>query len=425
MMTRLIVRIRSSRSSVGAALGPTGRALLAFCVVAGVVSLAFWQSDAIQPRFFAPILDNDELSAHFIVPFGSASDDSACQLSVRVRSAGSVAEQAVVQLARVGAAGVVDAWSARPDRRGAHRFLDLPPGDYDLTASSPGHALQGAPRFRCEAPGQRAYFDVNLVAATRSLAVRVLGDDNRPIPHADLALAQEEGTQGALAGIIHVRTDEAGMARAALQPGRFQLLAQATEHVGQRRSIQVADADVRLTLRLAFSPTVRGRVVDEGGAPMVGALVSMGAAWAPGARGSAVRTDNSGRFALPVQRGQDLALTARGSGRVGRLFVGNVGDGHGLQEVLLTARPGRTVEGVVLRADGSPHAFGAVRYRIRALGLEGVESADENGQFLLDGMPGSEDVEVWADGTAVGAWGARVAGPKDRRVALTWIAPAY
>ena len=114
-----------------------------------------------------------------------------------------------------------------------------------------------------------------------------------------------------------------------------------------------------------------------------------------------------------------------GEGRVARAVLGVVDNVGGLQNIRLVAGLGRTVEGVVLRADGGFLAFGAVHYRVRALGLEGEAPTDGNGRFVLDGMPADNDVEVWAAGNASGAWGAQVATPSTSQLALTFVAPAW
>jgi hypothetical protein len=96
-----------------------------------------------------------------------------------------------------------------------------------------------------------------------------------------------------------------------------------------------------------------------------------------------------------------------------------------LDGVVLVAHAGRTVEGVVTKLDGSAHAFGEIRFRVRDLGITGVEKADQNGHFTVAGLPLDHDVELWAEGNATGAWGARVVGADENTVALTYIAPAY
>jgi hypothetical protein len=119
-----------------------------------------------------------------------------------------------------------------------------------------------------------------------------------------------------------------------------------------------------------------------------------------------VRTDEDGNFALPVSLGMDVFVTARattsdGGGKTARASLGTALSPFGFSGVDLVVRDGRAVEGVVSKPDGSAWAFGEVRYRIRDLGLSGVEKADGEGRFVLAGMPPDADVEVWAEGKDV------------------------
>jgi hypothetical protein len=165
-------------------------------------------------------------------------------------------------------------------------------------------------------------------------------------------------------------------------------------------------------------------VVDESGRPVAGAVVAMGEAWDPSSQAARVVTDAAGVFALPVVRGQELTLTAHGDGRLGRISAGTVDDVSGLQALTIAVRTGRTVVGVVVGDDGQPRPHGSVRFRVRALGLEGEVPCDGNGRFVLDGMP-AEDVEAWAADNATGAWGARVADALTGHLTLPWTPPAY
>ena len=356
-----------------------------------------------------------------------AVDDGACQLSLTVRdgvAGGAVIDGARLSIVRLAAGDVVDRIEARTDRKGNHRAIDLASGTWNVTVDVDGRALQGAPDFACDARGKRAHFDLAVVEGSHVVVGRVVDDQRKPLSRAQIALWQPDRQRTGLVGVVRVDVDGDGRFRAALPPGEYVTWAAAPEHVARRGALRVAHAQTTWTTRLAFRPAVRGVVVDETGRAMAGAVVSMGDAWDPRASVARVVADASGRFEMPVVQGQELTLTARGDGRLGRLLVGVVDDIRGLQALTLVAQPGRTVGGVVVDDNGAPRPFGRVHFRVRALGLQGEVACDGEGRFVLDGMP-QDDVEAWAADTAIGAWGARVADASTSQLSLPWSPPAY
>lgn len=356
-----------------------------------------------------------------------AVDDGACQLSLTVRDAvagGGVVDGARLSIVRLAAGEVVERVEARTDRKGSYRAIDLAPGTWNVTVDVDGRALQGTPDFACDARGKRAHFDLAAQDGAHVVAGRVVDDQRQPLPRAQVALWQADVQRTGLAGVVRVDVDASGRFRAALPAGEYVTWTSAPEHVARRGSLRVTQPQTAWTTRLAFRPAVRGVVVDETGTAMAGAVVSMGEAWDPTASVARVVADASGRFEMPVAQGQELTLTARGEGRLGRLLVGVVDDVRGLQALTLVARPGRTVGGVVVDDSGAPRPFGRVHFRVRALGLEGEVACDAQGRFVLDGMP-QDDVEAWAADTAIGAWGARVADASTSQLSLPWAPPSY
>lgn len=398
-----------------------GAAVVSVVVLTSMSSLNLFSTRTTRAARAAPV------PSPWTLGHAEAIDDSACQLAIRVRDdAGDVLADAPLHVVRIVDGGeVVERYSARTDARGGHRLIDLPQGHYDITVDVPGKALAGAPTFTCDHKGRRAFFDVDIKDAAHVVEGTLRGRNKQPLSSATVALWQDDNARSGLAGVVRLRTDDAGHFSARLPAGRYLGVATAGEHVAKRVTIDVEAATTQMDLRLAFSPSVRGLVVDETGTPLVGAVVSVGGAFDPRAKTSRVVTDATGHFTVPVHEGQELSLTARGNGRVARVVLGVVADVGGFQQVVLQASEGRTVEGVVLRADGGALAFGAVHYRVRALGLEGEAPTDGNGRFTLDGMPADQDVEVWAAGNASGAWGAQVATPATTQLALTYVAPAW
>jgi protocatechuate 3,4-dioxygenase beta subunit len=363
----------------------------------------------------------------WLVAPATAADDGACQLSLRVRDHdGRVVDNAGVEVVRLDEGRVVQQRVVRTDDGGVARLIDLEPGFYDLTVDVADRALNGAPTFRCDprAGGRRAFFDVTVVPASGLLEGILIGHRGRPLPAATVALWQDDASRSGLAGVVRIRTDADGRFHARLPEGRYLAQAVAADHVAKTITLTV---DEKTTARvvLPWSPAIRGVVVDELGVPIAGATVALGGAFDPKAKSSAVVADDHGRFALPIQAGQDVVITARGNGRVARAMLGVVDNLDGFQRVQLTATTGRTVSGTVYTTSGKPLAYGAVHYRVRSLGLEGEAPTDGHGRFLLDGMPADADVEVWAVGNASGAWGAQVATPERNELTVTFVAAAW
>ncbi len=416
VLSRLVQRLPHGTS------GLVGSALIGGAVLTSLSALHLF-----EPRITkAP--EPEAPPSPFIVKRANAIDDGACQLSVRVRADGDARDDAKVEFVRIDAGTVQERLTALTDRAGTHRLIDLVPGAYDVTVDVPGFTHNGASTFFCDAStgGRRAFLDIDVVKASDELTGVIIGRRGKPLSSAEIALWQDDNARLGLTGVIRVRTDDAGRFTARLLPGHYRGYVSADEHVGKKVAFVVkANERAEVKVGLVWSPAVRGVVIDELGAPIVNASVAVGNAFNPRALTTIVTTDAHGRFALPVQHGQELTITARGNGRVARAFVGVVDNIDRFQNVQLIATAGRTVSGVVFRTSGEPLAFGAVHYRIKSLGLEGEAPTDGKGRFSLDGMPSDADVEVWAAGNATGAWGAQVATPSTSQLALTYVAPAW
>lgn len=415
----LLTTLRAWRLPEGALAG----------AVAGVLGLGVLGSlsalHAFEPRV-TPAPELPPSPSPWLVDRAEASDDGACQLSLLVRDGDAGVDNAAVEVVRLQDGAVVARRFARTDHKGTIRLIDLPPGYYDVTVDVPERALNGAPTFRCDpsAGGRRAFHTIDVAAADGLVEGHLLGHQEKPLALASVALWQQDGDRAGLSGVVRVRTDKDGAFSARLPRGRYVAFASAADHVSKKLTLTVGEKTV-VRLVLPFSPAVRGVVVDELGAPIPGAVVAVGGAFDPRAKTATVRTDEAGRFSLPVQAGQDVTVTARGNGRVARAILGVVDDLHRFQQIQLVATAGRTVSGTVYTTSGTPLAFGAVHYRVKLLGLEGEAPTDGEGRFILDGMPADADVEVWAAGHAAGAWGAQVATPERNQLALTYVAAAW
>jgi hypothetical protein len=408
-------------------------ALAAAALPAGAVMAALSLSGATSPRFFPSpppppspwIVARTEGNAPFRCQIAAVVLDETRAIAPR--------EGVTLRLTRVTQQGTAEVWTALSDDKGAHRFADLPAGDYQLTALVDDRAPASSPSFHCDEDAERAFFELPLRPSNHVFEGKVVSTDGMPAAGAEIAVAQEDDEKSALAGTARVPVNPDGTFSFRMAPGRYTLLVQAPLHAPLVRKLSFDESAPKSTARFALvpAPRVTGRVVDENGQPVAGALVAAGGAFDPKARASTVRTEADGTFALPVVQGQDVVVTARGStkegtGVVARALLGVVTSRIGMTDVELVAHAGRDVEGVVLKPDGTPWAFGAVRYRVRELGLTGVEKADAEGRFVVAGMPLDAEVEVWAEGNATGAWGAQVSSPGTHDLlALTYVPAAY
>ena len=151
------------------------------------------------------------------------------------------------------------------------------------------------------------------------------------------------------------------------------LLAQAAGFTPAAEPLRGTGSTRTVTLRLKAAPadatpepSLAGRVIDDAGAPVPDALVTLGATRRPREGGSLlpapVVADAQGRFrfeAVPAQVGWAQA-------RAGELLSERVGVEPGQTEVLLTVRPGGILAGRVLHADGRPAtAFALQIQRLR------------------------------------------------------------
>lgn len=355
-------------------------------------------------------------------------DESACQITVRALSAdGTPAENARLHLASVGADRSLGApLEVAPRAGGVFRFTQLPRGTFHLSVLEEGAEGAAPPAWECRHGGERAFFEVELAPARARVAGRITGRGGTAVPATELLFEQPEGRKAGLAGVLHVPVDATGRFELALAPGRYHALALAPHHISQRQEITVVEGRrVELALKLPWRPEASGVVVDGEGRPLAGAQVFAGPLLDPKVPPNGVVTDAEGRFVLPVVAGAPVVLAARSERGLATVSLPPVRSLEGHSGLRLQVSPGRTVDGWVQRRDGRPLAFGEVQYRVRALGLVGSAATDAEGHFSVAGMPRGHDVELWARGSAIGAWGAQVATPEQSRVLLTYVPPAF
>ncbi len=369
-----------------------------------------YQTDVTRP-------DDDNM---WVVARTEGSVAGACQLVAQVDGDASLR---LVRAAPDNSAAEV--WTAALNENGAHRFVDLPAGTYHLTAAEANRAPAASPAFHCSQHGERGFVVLRTQPIDDVLRGTVSSTAGGVAHGAELIFTQDADDMTALAGPLRIPTAADGSFSTRLLPGRYIVEVVAQNHASQTHKLTVVAGQSAWHASLLPAPHVAGIVVDDTGAPVANADVALGGGFDPKQRRIATRTDAAGRFSLPVAFGQDVVVTAHSASRVGQLMVGIVRNRVGVDDVSVRVQAGRVVQGVVSRVDGSAHAFGAVRYRVRALGLSGVQRADAQGRFMVGGMPSDADVEVWPEGNATGAWGAQVASPGHDQLALVFVKPAY
>lgn len=164
------------------------------------------------------------------------------------------------------------------DDTGAFRIEDVPPGALEARAMAPG--FQAAYVSNLEARAGQDLKGVEIVLATGAVVEgRVLSPSGKPVAGANVELMEEEA-RGSFRMPVSAATDGDGRYRLdGLAPGTRTI--QAT-HEGYRRAVrdlEVRSGENALDLSLEGGAEVRGRVVDEGGAPVVGARVSLREGW--------------------------------------------------------------------------------------------------------------------------------------------------
>lgn len=189
------------------------------------------------------------------------------------------------------------------------------------------------------------------------------------------------------------------------------------------RAPAVASGQVRhmldVTLRLEPATTVRGRVVDESGAPVAGATVMVaGAAFAT--------TGADGTFAVTglPPAGGDVVVTADGYAPAARRgLAGDAGEVV-LGDVVLTV--GGRVAGIVVDDAARPSVGAKVVVSVRDTALRWETVTDAEGRFAFDHM-GTDEMDVEAEAPPEsGSWASRRrariagvrAGQQDLRLAL-------
>jgi RNA polymerase sigma factor (sigma-70 family) len=201
----------------------------------------------------------------------------------------------------------------------------------------------------------------------------------------------------------------------------------------ERRAPISGSGEVELgTIRMATAGRLRGRVVDERGRPIVGALVQVAPtssreawtfAWSiPEQDPHATTTDERGGFAFVEIRPDwyDVVAISEGSrpSRVDRIAVPRSADADDLELVLRDATAGEWIDVLVLDERGAPLAGRVVTQNVQAgPGSSAItRRTDSNGRILF--FDPSRDPR--AQQVAQHEWHVHREPPDGRSVSATW-----
>jgi protocatechuate 3,4-dioxygenase beta subunit len=337
----------------------------------------------------------------------------ASSLHVRVEDA---ASRQPVSEASVELRGSIDA-SARTAADGVARFDGIPPGSYDVIASSAGVA-RGHSRVRIAAGAKR--MDVT-IALARGVPVSGTVVSSRGEPIADATvygrnLAAGPGERIRLEVAERVVTGADGrFAFAALATGTYQFQADHPAYApGRSRLTTVlgANAISGVEIVMAEAGTVRGHVIDAAGAPVAAATVVASEGGSGQERMAEYRSavDQDGAFVLAGLPRTRLRVSARSNQAASAPIEVDLGAAAERSDLVLRLSIDGAIGGIVVDIAGEPipeaqviafadpsqaHDRAGYQLRVRA------DVTDAAGTFRIAGLPDGEyHVRATRNGTA-------------------------
>ncbi|MEM6702037.1 MAG: carboxypeptidase regulatory-like domain-containing protein [Acidobacteriota bacterium] len=260
------------------------------------------------------------------------------------------------------------------DSEGRFSIDGLAEGHYRVWARASGHAAFESVEV---ALGEDEVEELLLREAPSAvLTGRVLSDEGRPLGEVRVVVAEQLAT-----------TDSTGdFVLEGVAVGRQEAELRAPDGRRERHVIDVDPGGSYVELSLG-QISISGRVVDDGGEPVVGAEVTI---QGPAANGQVAVTDESGAFRLDG--------VARGQGRL----VAELGALRGATEGM-NLRYSRT--DVEIRVDGGSRIAGRISgltngganvgVLLRRRGTTQFAPVNEDGEFLLEGVsPGTWELRV-------------------------------
>jgi protocatechuate 3,4-dioxygenase beta subunit len=310
------------------------------------------------------------------------------------------------------------AFSARTDATGNVRFDALPPGRFTLVARPAGfyQAIVVSPELSDSDQATTVDLDTIVLERAARLTGRVVDDQGRPVSGAELTLRnQNSPTRFTSDPARHAdaRTDHDGHFEVATHT-RNPIVDLIVEHPAHPRFEAggfMASAGSPVEIVLAHGVTLRGKVVDPEGGPVVGASVRLGfeptaqEGMSPGpARDSRARSGAGGQFAFSGLARGVARLYATDEGRAPSEVAVVEIDEDAPPAVTLTLQQGSALVGRVDWSDGRPAARAVLSlsskdpaYQIGGLEQSGsLTKTEDDGSFRIDGLaPGRYDMIVF------------------------------
>lgn len=289
---------------------------------------------------------------------------------------------------------------------GAFR-LELPPGEYTLTASAAGFT-----------PGRRT--DIGVVSGASSEDVRVrlwrggvvlhgrvLDSGGGPVPGARVVTVAYELTSDGThePRMFHGQAGEDGVFRLDLPRGSHRVTVEADGYASVTRSLFLS-RDTEHEFSLNPAARIAGRVTDaRNGQPVAGARVQvLRGEWPSLPRQEAIVTGLDGRFRFDQLVAGRYAVAARKDDLVAAAGPFELTATEAIDDLELVVMDGARLEGSVRSATGAPIAH--ARIAVRPMNPDAVEVAptgspvaDENGRFAIEGIiSGVYSVQVGGTG---------------------------
>ncbi len=283
--------------------------------------------------------------------------------------------------------------NARSDEDGLFTIDGVTPGRLSLRASAVG--FQADERTGLEVVAGENLDDLRIVLEPGATVTgRVLDSLGNPLPETQVGIVRDE-TAVAFGGGTSDRTDADGVYRMqGVPPGERSVEAVHEGHQRQVRDLTVVAGENRLDFRLQAGVSVSGRVVDEGGVPVAGALVSAVLTGDhPGLRPGGETTDGSGVFRLEGLSPGAYSLSARKDGFAVTTLEEPVEVASGpIQGIEIVLNRGAVVTGRLLGAEledlaGAKVVAGNFARQDR---MPLIGSVDYEGRFRIEGVPAGE-----------------------------------
>lgn len=324
-------------------------------------------------------------------------------------SAGAAVPDAAVVLAR-------PRRHARSAADGSFAFEGLPPGRYSVEARR--EHLTGGPALAALHAGSEP---VELRMRRGAVLEVEVSSSGKPVPEADVRVSLSSMYPDA--GVQHTRTDERGRARfEGVTLVAHELVVTAPGFVTYVEGIDPMNAEAdrwKVQVELEEGVRVSGRVVDQHGRPIAGAVVEAiagedgqsprttgererfgdAAGFKHGIARRGVITGDDGVFRIGAGPGKWLVAASHPDYETAGTRISVAGSAP-IEDVEIVLGPGITVTGFVVDAEGAPVGGAEIELRWQFGGvLEKTGQADGTGRFELRGLPPAPvEIAAIADG---------------------------